>query len=74
MFHADRVLLLEKAVSQLPPASQSLITNLSRRGGASPLEDIINVNAIRAKIWNLTSYLLVVPEVAVRLCPLLSSS
>lgn len=68
---SSRLLLLEKAVSQLPPASQSLITNLSRRGGASPLEDIINVNAIRAKIWNLTSYLLIVPEVAVRTSPLL---
>ena len=62
----SRLELLERAVSQLPPSSRSLVENLSRRGGASPLEDIVNINAIRAKIWNLTSYLLIVPEVAVR--------
>ena len=64
--HSRRSALLEKAVAQLPPKSRDLIMNLSRRGGDSVIEDILNVNAIRAAVWDQTPHLLVVPEAAVR--------
>ena len=63
--HSQRKTLLEKAVAQLPPKTRDLVMNLSRKGGDSVVEDIVNVNAIRAKVWDGTSHHLVIPEAAV---------
>lgn len=63
--HSRRKTLLEKAVEQLSETTREMVMNLSRRGGDGEVEDIINVNAIRAKVWDGTSHLLVIPEAAV---------
>ncbi|KAF1970659.1 SET domain-containing protein [Bimuria novae-zelandiae CBS 107.79] len=62
--HSRRRTLLEKAVTQLPPTTRELVMSLSRRGGDSVIEDIINVNAHRAKVWDGTFHLLLNPEAA----------
>ncbi|KAF2438986.1 SET domain-containing protein [Karstenula rhodostoma CBS 690.94] len=59
-----RRVLLERAVGQLPERTREMVTALSRRGGESEVEDIVNVNAVGAKVWDGTSHLLVVPEAA----------
>jgi hypothetical protein len=58
-------LLLEKAVGQLPEKTGDMVLALSRRGGEGVIEDVINVNAVRTKVWEGTPHLVVVPEVAV---------
>jgi hypothetical protein len=63
--HSRRRVLLEKAVEQLPESTREMVLALSRRGGEGKVEDIVNVNAVRAKVWDGTSHLLVVPEAAV---------
>ncbi|KAL5435987.1 hypothetical protein PMIN05_006962 [Paraphaeosphaeria minitans] len=63
--HSRRKMLLEKAVGQLPQRTRDMVMALSRRGGESEVEDIVNVNAVGAKVWDGTSHLIVVPEAAV---------
>ncbi|KAF9736616.1 hypothetical protein PMIN06_003396 [Paraphaeosphaeria minitans] len=62
--HSRRKMLLEKAVGQLPQRTRDMVMALSRRGGESEVEDIVNVNAVGAKVWDGTSHLIVVPEAA----------
>lgn len=71
--HSRRRVLLEKAVEQLPEPTRDMVMALSRRGGESEIEDIVNVNAVGAKVWDGMSHLIMVPEAAVCLPFLLLS-
>ncbi|KAF2251968.1 SET domain-containing protein [Trematosphaeria pertusa] len=59
-----RRLLIETAVKQLPEKTRELVMVLSRRGGQSEYEDIIHTNSHRAKVWDGSSHLVLVPEAA----------
>ncbi|KAF1958018.1 SET domain-containing protein [Byssothecium circinans] len=59
-----RHLLLETAVRQLPERTREMVRGLSRRGGGYEIEDVVNVNAVRVKVWDGSSHLVVVPEAA----------
>ncbi|KAF2646373.1 SET domain-containing protein [Massarina eburnea CBS 473.64] len=59
-----RHLLLETAVKQLPERTREMVMRLSRRGGEDEIEDVLNVNAVRVKVWEGSSHLVVVPEAA----------
>lgn len=63
-----RRLLIETAVKQLPEKTRELVMVLSRRGGQSEYEDIIHTNSHRAKVWDGSSHLVLVPEAAVSSC------
>lgn len=70
-----RHVLLETAVEQLPERTREMVMRLSRRGGEEDvLEDLINVNSVRVKVWEGTSHLVVVPEAAVSSSSSYSSS
>lgn len=64
-----RHLLLTTAVNQLPEKTREMVMGLSRRGGGFEIEDIINVNSVRVKVWEGTSHLVIVPEAAVSSSP-----
>ncbi|PVI04231.1 SET domain-containing protein [Periconia macrospinosa] len=54
--------LLRTAIDQLPKKTKDSFMALSRQGGEYEIEDIINVNSMRVKVWDGSSHLVVVPE------------
>jgi len=67
---SGRQRLLERAVEQLPNETQKSVLGLSRRdeGKSLEIEDVVNVNSFRARVWDGSPHLMVVPEPAVSVC------